>query len=221
MRESADVEDHRTALRPRRPAPERRRLAIPAAIVLVLLAAVVSVVVTGLGASGSSRVVVPGSASASPSAASGPATAATEAIYVHVVGAVATPGLYRIGSRSRLMDAVAAAGGFASDADRSAVNLARTITDGEQIIVPRVGEDPVSSAGTANPGGVQSPSGLIDLNTATLDDLDALPRVGPAIAQRILDFRETNGGFGSVDQLLEVPGIGEKTLDGFRDLVTV
>ena len=140
-------------------------------------------------------------------------------IFVHVSGAVTEPGLYRLAAGARLFDALAAAGGMRDDADAAAVNLARTVEDGEQIHVPVVGEAPPTPLpGGGAPGTV---GGKVDLNTADVAALDGLPRIGPAIAQRIIDWREANGRFTSVDDLLGVPGIGDKMLAALRDLVTV
>lgn len=148
-----------------------------------------------------------------------PAASATPAsrLYVHVSGAVRTPGLYVLPAGSRVVDAIAAAGGFADDADRDGVNLARTVTDGEQIVVPVAGAAPETGA-PATAGGANT---LIDLNTATAEQLDTLPRVGPAMADRIIAWRTENGRFTSVDDLLSVPGIGDKMLAAIRDLVHV
>lgn len=136
-------------------------------------------------------------------------------IYVHVLGEVADPGLYVLDARSRVVDALAAAGGSLDDADLRAVNLARPLSDGEQLIVPAVGAQPQETA-----GGVAA-DGVIDLNTADQTALETLPRIGPALAQRIVEWREQNGRFASVDDLLAVPGIGDKLLAGIRDLVRV
>lgn len=139
-------------------------------------------------------------------------------LYVHVLGQVVAPGLYVLEPDARVVDAVAAAGGTLEDADLQAVNLARTLSDGEQLIVPAIGA--ATEAGQA-PGSTAPGDGLIDLNTADGTALETLPRIGPALAQRIIDWRETNGRFTSVDDLLAVPGIGEKVLAGLRDLVRV
>lgn len=136
-------------------------------------------------------------------------------LYVHVLGEVARPGLYVLEPDARVVDAIAAAGGTLDDADLQAVNLARPLSDGEQLIVPAVGAAPEGGEGT--PVG----DGLVDLNNADQAALETLPRIGPALAQRIIDWRETNGRFASVDDLLAVPGIGEKLLAGLRDLVRV
>ncbi|SFI31649.1 MULTISPECIES: ComEA family DNA-binding protein [Microbacterium] len=186
----------------------RRRLGVGAAIVVVLAAAAITVLIGVVRTTGTTAEVVP-----LPTTAVSPA-----ALYVHLAGAVAQPGLYRLDEGARLVDGVAAAGGFAGDADRSAVNLARLLTDGEQVHVPRVGEAPPpgGTAGTAGDG-----DGLVNLNTAAATELDTLPRIGPALAERIIAWREENGRFTSVEDLLAVPGIGEKMLAGLRDLVTL
>lgn len=136
-------------------------------------------------------------------------------LYVHVLGQVTNPGLYVLEPEARVVDALAAAGGTLDDADLQSVNLARVLSDGEQLIVPVIGAAP-DSEGTEAVG-----DGLIDLNNADGAELETLPRIGPALAQRIIDWRETNGRFQSVDDLLAVPGIGEKLLAGLRDLVRV
>lgn len=141
-------------------------------------------------------------------------------LYVHVSGAVAEPGLYVLDEGARVMDAVAAAGGFAPDADQAAVNLARPVSDGEQLAVPAQGEVPAAAdPGTGGAGAAAG--GVIDLNTADLATLDTLPRIGPALAQRIIEWREANGRFTSVEDLLAVPGIGDKMLESLRELVRV
>lgn len=145
-----------------------------------------------------------------------PATTATGDLYVHVSGAVRAPGLYVLPAGSRVVDAIAAAGGFAEDGDRDAVNLARTLDDGEQLPVPREGEAPPAAEAAATPS-----DGRVDLNTADAALLETLPRIGPALAQHIIAWREDNGGFTSVEDLLAVPGIGDRMLESLRDLVTV
>lgn len=141
-----------------------------------------------------------------------------EGLYVHVLGEVAHPGLYILEPDARLVDALAAAGGTLDTADLRAVNLARALSDGEQIIVPVQGEAPSAEGGGPSAVG---PDGVIDLNAATKEDLETLPRIGPALAQRILEWREENGRFRSVDDLMAVPGIGEKLLAGVREKVRV
>lgn len=132
-------------------------------------------------------------------------------LYVHVLGAVTKPGLYILDLDARLVDALAAAGGTTDDADLSAINLARVLEDGEQIIVPVLG------APAGEPGAAAPVDGRVDLNSADQAALESLPRIGPALAERIIAWREENGRFRSVDDLLAVPGIGEKLLAGLRD----
>lgn len=143
-----------------------------------------------------------------------PDAAAPASVYVHVSGAVAAPGLYVLDEGARVVDAVAAAGGFAAGADEASVNLAREIGDGEQLHVPLQGETPASAT-------VPAGDGRVNLNTAGVAELDTLPRIGAAMAQRIIDWRDANGRFTSVDDLLAVPGIGDKMLEALRELVTV
>lgn len=140
----------------------------------------------------------------------------TRKIFVHVGGAVRRPGLYRLAEGARVDDAVRAAGGVLEDADLDALNLAARVKDGDKILVPAKGDEPSNEA-----AGEGQQGGLINLNTATISDLDSLPGIGPALAQRILDFRERNGGFRTVEDLLEVPGIGSKKFEELRNLVTV
>jgi competence protein ComEA len=159
--------------------------------------------------------------SASPAAGAGPTAAAL--VVVHVVGRVARPGVVRLPVGSRVKDAVAAAGGAARGADLSTLNLARVITDGEQVVVGdrSGGSMTISTPPPNGPAGRPPGSGLISLNTATLAQLDTLPHIGPVLAQRILDFRNEHGRFSSVAELNEVSGIGEKTFADLQPLVTV
>lgn len=153
---------------------------------------------------------------------------------VHVAGAVASPGIVELRAGARVAEAIEAAGGATSDAELAAVNLARPVTDGEQVYVPRVGEvEPGTAAGLAaggpagaDPGqaGGQDAGGagdVVDLNTADQARLETLPGVGPAIAQRILEWRAQHGPFHTVDELLEVSGIGPTILERLRERVRV
>ena len=196
-------------------APARRpRLAPAAAIVLVVCAVALTVVIGMVRSAASSveQVQRPADVSVTPAA-----TAPAE-VYVHVFGAVANPGLYRLDAGARVVDVIAAAGGFADEADPAGVNLARPVADGEQLQVTRLGEEPVA---TSTAGGNGAAGGAVNLNTADQDALDTLPRIGPALAARIIQWREQNGSFTSVEDLLAVPGIGDKMLAALRDLVTV
>ncbi|CAB4866900.1 MAG: competence protein ComEA [Actinobacteria bacterium] len=134
-------------------------------------------------------------------------------LYVHVVGEVQSPGMYQLPIGARLVDAVFAAGGLTEEADNASVNLARELTDGEQIIVFSISQEG-EAAGTTS-------SGLVSLNRAGDKELEELPGIGPALAARIIAWREANGGFKSVQDLLKVSGIGESLLSGVIDLVTL
>ncbi|MEY4175042.1 MAG: ComE operon protein 1 [Actinomycetota bacterium] len=142
-------------------------------------------------------------------------TAPQGAVVVHVAGAVQHSGVYRLRDGERVVDAVAAAGGMAANAEPDAINLAARLLDGQRVYVPRVGEAVPSGAGP------EAPSGPLDLNSATEEQLDDLPGVGPATAAAIVAHRDSNGPFGSVDDLGEVRGIGPAKLDALRGLVTV
>ena len=151
-------------------------------------------------------------------------TAEPRPVLVHVVGAVAMPGVVELPSGHRIADAIEAAGGPTGDADLAGLNLAAPLVDGSQILVGRVGDDPPAGPMvTIGPsGGVGGGSGgPIDLNLATAVDLESLPGVGPATASNILGWREASGPFRTVDDLLSVPGIGPAKLDALRDLVVV
>ena len=146
-------------------------------------------------------------------------------IYVHVGGAVQRPGLYEVADGSRVFDAVQAAGGATDTADLDSLNLASKVKDGDKILVPaRVepGADP-PPGGASGPGGAGATTagGLINLNSATLEQLDSLPGVGPSTAQKIIDYRTQHGGFRSVDELMDVPGIGPAKFAELKDKVTV
>lgn len=150
-----------------------------------------------------------------------PANAATKDTQrkVHVVCAVVAPGVYDLGSNARVEDAVAAAGGALPDADLARVNLAASVQDGQQVCLPRAGEP--SPAGVS-PGafGSETPA-VVNLNTASRDQLVELPGVGEVTAKKIIDYRERHGPFASVRSLLDVPGIGEAKLAQLEDLVVV
>ncbi len=150
------------------------------------------------------------------------ATKPAEVVIVHVAGAVVRPGVYRLAGESRLADALDAAGGPTADAEPDGVNLAARLTDGERVYVPRRGEAPPAGALAASSGsGRGAPAGPIDLNSATAADLEALPGVGPATAAAIVGYRQQQGRFRSVDELLEVRGIGEAKLAAIRPKVRV
>ncbi|MEV7633316.1 ComEA family DNA-binding protein [Microbacterium sp. NPDC089318] len=209
------------------PARPRLRLGVGAAVTLglVVLSAAVGWGILRGQAAPSESVALDGGTSAPAEVGDGSGIAPPEGLYVHVLGEVVAPGLYIVDPEARLVDALAAAGGTLASADLQAVNLARPLSDGEQIVVPKVGAQP-PPGGSGAPGtgagpGADGAAGAVDLNTADQAALETLPRIGPALAQRIIDWRDENGRFRSVDDLLAVPGIGEKLLAGVREKVRV
>ena len=209
-----------------RPRP-RFRIGVGAAVIVLLVAIGCAVVASALAPRGSSSLVEPGAASSSvpshdpePGSPVDPAAEPDAAvILVHILGEVHSGGLFEFHQGDRVVDAVAAAGGLTSKADRAAVNLARPLVDGEQIVVPRRGK--TATAAPPAPGGAPAPGAPVNLNTADATALETLPGIGEALAARIIAWRDTNGRFTTVDDLGSVTGIGEKTLEGLRELVTV
>lgn len=191
------------------PPRSRWRVALGAVVVLLLI---------GLGAAVVASLLVPRGGSVSIAAPSATAGVPDEVltVVVHVLGAVPEPGLYRLPEGSRIVDAIAAAGGFGAEADRGALNLARVLGDAEQILVPVVGAAPQSGGAP----GVDA-SGRVQLNTADREALETLPRVGPAMAERIIAWRDEHGGFRSIEDLRQVSGIGAKTFEALQALVTL
>jgi len=195
----------------------RLKVGIGAAAILILLALAVSVVVSVVGPHGVTTTL----ATHKPGSTTGIAgTAAPRSqLYVHLVGAVVHPGLYVLDTGDRVLDAVAAAGGLTPEADQSKVTLARVLSDGEQVVIFAVGEEPAASGVEA--AGTASTGARVNLNTADKAALETLPRVGPALAARIMDWRKTNDRFTAIEDLMSVTGVGQKTFDGLKDLVTV
>ena len=136
--------------------------------------------------------------------------------YIHIVGQVRYPGIYSLEVGSRLIDAIVASGGFLPKADQSSVNLARPLSDGEQIFVLAVGQSVSDVSGHSASG-----TGLISVNRASQAELESLPGVGPALAGRIIDWRSANGGFKKLDDLKNVGGIGDKLFSGFAKQITL
>ena len=242
--------------RPRRLAiaPRAAVIAGSALLILALALALRAVMVsTGAGgqtaptaAAGTSAAMRPPPAGTATSPAMRPATApaagsaagpdglsaTSGSVVVHVTGAVSSPGVVTLPPGSRVTDAINAVGGASADADTEQLNLARVLTDGEQIRVPRIGE--VLPDPAPQPGGAATPSvgtapgktnggasGTININTASASELEKLPGIGPALAQRIVEYRDSHGPFASVDALTDVPGIGKAKLEGLREQATV
>lgn len=151
--------------------------------------------------------------------------AADAELVVHVAGKVTAPGLYRLPAESRVADALEAAGGPLPDAVLDALNLARPLSDGEQLLVPgpapAVGERGGDHATSAAGASAWRPDGLLDLNRASAEDLEQLPGIGPVLAERVVSHREQAGGFRAVGDLRDVPGIGEKKFQALAELVAV
>ena len=145
-------------------------------------------------------------------------------VTIYLVGAVKTPGVYTMPAGSRLQDAVQAAGGFLAEANSGAVNLAALLADGERIVIPDINP---SNTAASDSGLLPERSAeldvlnLVNLNTASQTELELLPGIGPKTAQKIIEFREINGPFSSIEAILDIPGIGEKTLSEIKDLITV
>ncbi len=169
---------------------------------------------------------------AAPSGATEPTRAAE--LVVYVTGAVRRPGVYRLATGSRADDAIKAAGGFTGNAAEASLNLARVLQDGEQLAVATKDEAAAGGAGAAVGGGAAGGTGgsggsgtapkggaKVDLNTASAEELDTLPGIGPATAAKIVADREANGPFRAVQDLMRIPGIGAKKSDALKDLVTV
>jgi competence protein ComEA len=155
---------------------------------------------------------------ASSSGLAAPPTTASQLV-VQAAGAVAKPGVYTVPGSARVNDLIAAAGGLAPHADPDQVELAAPLTDGERVYVPRIGE--ASPQPSESSSGASSPHALVDLNSASEADLEALPGIGPALAQAIIDHRSQHGPFRSIDDLAEVRGIGPAKMEQLRPLVKV
>ena len=152
-------------------------------------------------------------------------TATLAALVVDVRGAVAKPGVYTLPAGSRVQDALAQAGEPLPNAETRSFNLARKLNDGEQIYVPLIGEatavPPTPAKGGPSTAATKTPMGKININTASLEELDLLPGIGPAIAQRIIDYRNENGVFKQFEDLKKVRGIGDALFGQIKDLITL
>jgi competence protein ComEA len=189
------------------PALSRRQLFGTAAAVAVLL--LLAIRHFGGGSAAPTATPLPAPVRAKPAAA--------KLLVIDVAGAVRRAGLYRLRSGSRIDDAIAAAGGPTSKAQLDSVNLAAPVADGEQIVVPGRGAAGVAAA--SPPAAGSSPSAPLDLNSATLEQLEGLPGIGPVTAQKILDYRQAHGAFHSVAELEGVPGIGPAHMAQLKGLV--
>ena len=187
----------------------RLRLSLGAAVVLLVLAAGVAVLIGALAPRGVTAVASEPKIvhTAEPAADDAPTA------FVHVVGQVEHPGLYELPAGDRVVDAVTAAGGFTPSADQAALNLAQVVEDGQQIVVAKRGA-------TATAAGVPVGAAPVDINTADATALETLDGIGPALAQRILDYRAAHGSFGSVNDLQKVTGIGPKKFAAIKDHVS-
>jgi competence protein ComEA len=199
----------------------RRRVLLGGLLLVAALLVGARFVVRAGTPSGAAAPAIVGSAedpagAASPSAA-GAVPGASPRLVVYVVGAVRRPGLYNVPHGSRVADAVARAGGVTRKADPAALNLAAPVADGQQVLVPARLPRAVAAAQGAPVPGV--PAGPIQLSSATAEQLDSLPGIGPATAQKILDYRAEHGAFRSVEELDEVPGVGPTRVEQLRGLV--
>jgi competence protein ComEA len=188
------------------------------------LCAVAAVVVLLLGARQIGRDdSAPGAPAAAPASTPLRVEAAEdERVIVHVAGAVRRPGIYRLTASARVDDAVRLAGGATRRADLAGLNLAAKVEDGRQVLVPERLPAVAGPAGAVSPAATTATAAQpVNLNTATLEELDVLPGIGPAMAQRILDHREASGGFSSVEELADVPGIGDVRMAALREQVRV
>ncbi|MFB9310047.1 competence protein ComEA [Agromyces hippuratus] len=204
-----------------RRASPRVRVGVGAAVVLFVLAVAIAALMSFGAGGGGEQARIEASGDRADASADPSSTLGAPSVLVHVLGAVVRPGLVELDAGARVVDAIAAAGGLAPDADPAGVNLARPLVDGEQLAVPVVGQVPPPAAEGASVPGTGPADGLVHLNTAGLTELDTLPRIGPALAQRIIDWRDANGPFTSTDQLLDVAGIGHAVFAGLEPLVAL
>lgn len=207
----------------------RHRVMVLGSTVLVTVGLAGALVVLGLGAAAPrseappplpAAVVSSAAVSTAPATSSDTSAGSPSSIVVSVVGTVADAGVVTLTEGARVADAISAAGGNTAGAPVTGVNLARKVSDGEQIYVG-IPAPPTAAPGGPEPSGAGAGTGKVDINTADAEQLDTLPGVGPATAEKILAWREKHGSFSSVNQLLDVRGIGDATLADMRDRVTV
>ena len=219
----------------------RQIIAYVAVAVVVVAVGVRYVVLPKHAGPAEAQAVVLAPVAASPSGAAeqagtaaqsgSPAASPSPDLVVYVCGAVRTPGVVRLPAGARVTDALELAGGPTAKAELAAVNLAAPVTDGQQILVPErgaaVAAAPATSGSSSSSGALSvtpsgaTPGALININTASLEELDSLNGVGPSTAQKIIDYRTENGGFKTVDEIKEVPGIGDAKFAAMKDSITV
>ncbi len=239
MRLACSTDPKESERRPRRAALAPKAAMGAGALLIALALLLAGRAVLGAPANPTGAPATPSPAAPStPAAGTDPAQAlappdplaspgATGELMVHVAGAVSAPGVVTLPAGSRVVDAITAAGGATADADPDQLNLARPLADGEQVRVPHQGEDASTwdtPAGPAPPSSTTphaGPGGRVNINTATAAELEALTGIGPALAQRIVEYRGTHGPFTSVEDLIEVPGIGQAKLEALREEASV
>jgi competence protein ComEA len=191
----------------------RVKLAVGSATIAGLAIVVIAIIASSITSVGKT-VDIPQDLTASPIAGVNQPQYTLGSVLVHVIGEVNSPGIYELESGSRVIDAVMSAGGLLMSAAECGVNLAREVKDGEQLFIPSQDQNCMVN-GSSDQGGTLS------LNSATAEQFDSLPGIGPTLADRIVQWRNSNSGFASIDQLNEVSGIGDKLFAGIRDLVTL
>jgi competence protein ComEA len=202
---------------------DKGRLVAYAAVLLLVIAVALRLHAHGSGGGASVALEEPARAApvaaGGPSAATRPTSASGRELYVDVAGAVRRPGLYRLPAGSRVAAAVERAGGLSRRAERTGVNLAAPLADGQQVVVPvrgsagAVGAGGAAASGASGPASAGGAGGTISLSTASEAELETIDGIGPALAGRIIEYRDTHGGFHSIDELKQVSGIGDKRFE--------